>query len=196
VDQAHAIALDGQALAHGHRRGDAALEEAASMRSASSKLQARTRICELGLKDAQARKRPSWLSTRTVSPGSALPFPRCRQTPRVAAQQRTFFSFAQADHFHGRDCRLRARLARRSAALAAPDQQGEAQRGEAAPAPPQPRQLLQALQGILAQQAGQRRRSGCGLPGATARPAGGAGQQGIAHPFAEGLQRSSTSGWP
>ena len=43
------------------------------MRSASSKLQARTRIVELGLYAAQARKRPSCASTRTVSPGSALP---------------------------------------------------------------------------------------------------------------------------
>jgi len=48
-------------------------KNARSMRSASSKLHARTRIIEVGLYAPQARKRPSLASTRTVSPGSALP---------------------------------------------------------------------------------------------------------------------------
>jgi hypothetical protein len=43
------------------------------MRSASSKLHTRTRMLLLGLNAPQARKLPSALSTRTVSPGSALP---------------------------------------------------------------------------------------------------------------------------
>src|SRR6478736_6256424 len=47
--------------------------KSASMRSVSVKDQARARIFEAGLKAAQARKRPSWPSTRTVSPASAPP---------------------------------------------------------------------------------------------------------------------------
>ena len=43
------------------------------MRCASSKLQTRARIFELGLKAAQAKNLPSWDSTRTVSPLSAPP---------------------------------------------------------------------------------------------------------------------------
>ena len=43
------------------------------MRCASSKLQARARILELGLNAAQARNAPLSDSTRTVSPLSALP---------------------------------------------------------------------------------------------------------------------------
>ena len=50
-----------------------ASKKAASMRCASSKLQIRARILELGLKAAQPKKLPLWLSTRTVSPESAPP---------------------------------------------------------------------------------------------------------------------------
>jgi len=48
-------------------------KNALSMRSLSTKLQARRRICEAGLYAAHARKRPSLACTRTVSPASALP---------------------------------------------------------------------------------------------------------------------------
>ena len=48
-------------------------KKAASMRWASSKLQARTRMRDAGLKAAQHKNRPSWPSTRTVSPASAPP---------------------------------------------------------------------------------------------------------------------------
>ena len=44
-----------------------------SMRSASLKLQTRARIFEVGLNAAQPKNWPSWLSTRTVSPGSPAP---------------------------------------------------------------------------------------------------------------------------
>jgi hypothetical protein len=50
-----------------------ASKKAASMRWASSKLQTRARILDAGLKAAQPRNWPAWLSTRTVSPASPPP---------------------------------------------------------------------------------------------------------------------------
>src|SRR5450830_1409580 len=50
-----------------------AAKKEASMRCASSKLQTRARILELGLNAAQPRNWPPWLSTRTVSPASPPP---------------------------------------------------------------------------------------------------------------------------
>ena len=55
VDQPDGIADDGHARPHRDRVTDTTGEEIGVDRSASSKLQARTRIMEVGLKEAQAR---------------------------------------------------------------------------------------------------------------------------------------------
>ena len=90
------------------------------MRSASSKLQARRRIDESGLYAAQARKRPSLSSTRTVSPASALPpatLPSKTQGWRRSSERS--LPGAKADRLHGARRRRRVAHLRRARGCAA-----------------------------------------------------------------------------
>ena len=71
---------------------DARAKNAASIRSASSKLQTRARICDCGLYAAQARKRAGARADRdrVAAPGAAVDaLDRAREHPRMAAERAT-----------------------------------------------------------------------------------------------------------